>query len=119
MSSQRFQDVKVWQKAHAWVLAIYKYTAGFPKDERYVLTSQLQRSAISVPANFVEGFRKAGLADKLRFYNISQGSLEESRYYLILAQDLGYGNSDALMDQIDEVSRMLFAYMDGVEKSRQ
>ncbi len=66
---------------------------------------------MSVPANFAEGFRKAGKNDKLRFYNISQGSLEECRYYLILIQDLAYANTDDIMLLLDEVARILDSYM--------
>jgi len=69
---------------------------------------------VSVPANFAEGFRKRGRADKLRLYTIAQGSLEESRYYFILAKDLGYGDSQLLLEQVDEVGRMLDAYMDTI-----
>jgi four helix bundle protein len=89
--SKRFQDLVVWQKAHQFVLSIYRMTGSFPKSEMFCLTSQLRRSAISVAANIAEGFKKRGNADKARFLNIAQGSLEESRYYLILAEDLGYG----------------------------
>jgi four helix bundle protein len=111
MNSKSFQDVELWRKAHAWVLEIYKFTRSFPKHELFGLTSQLRRAAISVPANFAEGFKKRGLADKIRFYNIAQGSLEECRYYLILARDLAYGDSRMLMLALDEVSRMLDGYM--------
>jgi four helix bundle protein len=72
---------------------------------------KLRRAAVSVPANIAEGFRKRGRPDKARFMNIAQGSLEECRYYLILAQDLGYGSNDSLMRQIEETSRMLDAYL--------
>jgi four helix bundle protein len=89
MKSRTFEDVDLWRKAHAWVLAIYTFTNKFPNHELFGLTSQLRRAAVSVPANFAEGFKKLGVADKLRFYNIAQGSLEECRYYLILARDLG------------------------------
>ena len=75
MNSKRFEDVEVWRKAHSWVLGIYKFTEGFPKHELFGLTSQLRRAAVSVPANFAEGFKKRGLADKIRIYNIAQGSL--------------------------------------------
>ena len=92
----------MWRKAHALVLEIYKFTGGFPKHELFGLTSQLRRAAVSVPANFAEGFKKRGLADKIRFYNIAQGSLEECRYYLILAKDLKYGDSMKLMLALDE-----------------
>ena len=65
---------------------------------------------MSIPANGAEGFKKRGKADKLRFYNIAQGSLEECRYYLILAADLNYGDSALLLTALEEVSRMLEAY---------
>ncbi|MDQ3331145.1 MAG: four helix bundle protein, partial [Planctomycetota bacterium] len=86
--ARRFEDLIVWQKAHALVLTIYRTTESFPRTETYGLTSQLRRSAVSIPANIAEGFRKRGRSDKARFLNISQGSLEETRYYLILARDL-------------------------------
>ncbi|MGH9940965.1 MAG: four helix bundle protein [Pyrinomonadaceae bacterium] len=111
MSSKRFEDVEVWRKAHRWVLAVYRQTEGFPKHELFGLTSQLRRAAVSVPANFAEGFKKRGQADKLRFYNIAQGSLEECRYYLILARDLDYGDTADLTEALNEVSRMLESYL--------
>ena len=74
--AKSFEDLIVWQKAHAWVLGIYRYTKDFPNHELYGLTSQLRRSAISVPANIAEGFKKRGKPDKVRFHNIAQGSLE-------------------------------------------
>src|SRR3982751_5695282 len=95
--SKSFEDVELWKKAHAWVLSIYRFTERFPRHETYGLTSQLRRAAVSVPANFAEGFRKSGRADKIRFYNIAQGSLEESRYYLILARDLQYADPQELL----------------------
>jgi four helix bundle protein len=108
--SKRFQDVPVWQKAHTFVLRIYEVSAGFPKTETYGLTSQLRRSAVSIAANIAEGFRKRSRLDKTRFYNIAQGSLEETRYYLILAHDLGYCDSEDLHAFLDEVSKLLEAY---------
>ena len=104
MKSKTFQDVEVWRKAHAWVLQIYAFSKKFPYDERFGLTSQLRKAAVSVPANFAEGFKKVGVADKARFYNIAQGSLEECRYYLILASDLGYGDSAKVMLALDDVA---------------
>jgi four helix bundle protein len=102
--------VEVWKKAHAWVLGVYKLTEGFPKHELFGLVAQLRRAAVSVPANFAEGFKKRSNADKARFYNIAQGSLEECRYYLILSRDLGYGDTYELMEQLREVSCMLESY---------
>jgi four helix bundle protein len=82
----------------------------FPQKETYALTSQLRRSAMSVPANIAEGFKKRGVRDKLRYYNIAQGSLEESRYYFILARDLGYVAIANEMERLEEVSRLLESY---------
>jgi four helix bundle protein len=109
-TARTFRDLIVWQKAHAWVLALYHFTAGLPKHETYGLVAQMRRAAVSIPANIVEGFRRRGKPDKARFLNIAEASLEESRYYLILAQDLGYGDTNKLMDQLEEVSRLLSRY---------
>jgi four helix bundle protein len=105
-----FGDLIVWQKAHQFVLDVYRFTRNFPNDEKFGLTSQLRRAAVSVPANIAEGFPKRGVQDKARFFNIAQGSLEEVRYYLILSKDLGYGDTKSLLDAYDEVSRLLHAY---------
>jgi four helix bundle protein len=110
VTTRSFTDVAVWRKAHAWVLAIYRFTEGFPRHELFGLTSQLRREAVSIPADFAEGYKKRTSAEKARFYNIAQGSLEECRYYLILAQDLEYGETASLMRDLDEVGRMLDAY---------
>src|SRR6188768_1398914 len=104
-ASKSFRDLVVWQKAHQLVLAVYKLTKNFPKDERFGLISQIRRSSVSVAANIAEGFKKKGTADKLRIMNISQGSLSETEYYLLLAKDLDYGDTDELMRQADEVGR--------------
>jgi four helix bundle protein len=109
-AARTFQDLLVWQRAHAFVLAVYKQTAAFPGREIYGLTSQMRRAAISTAANIAEGFAKRGKADKVRFMNIAEGSLEESRYYLILSQDLGYGNTGGLMELLNEVGRLLKGY---------
>lgn len=115
--AKSFQDLIVWQKAHRLVLAIYHYTEEFPKKEIYGLTSQFRRAAISIPANIAEGFKKRGRNDKARFMNTAQGSLEECRYYLILANDLGYGANQDLMLQLDEVGRLLARYHDRIVAS--
>ena len=105
-----FRDLVVWQKTHQYVLAIYRFTKRFPREETYGLSAQMRRAAVSIAANIAEGFRRRGRADKVRFMNIAEGSVEESRYYLILAQDLGYGDATKLMDSLEEVSRILNAY---------
>jgi four helix bundle protein len=112
-----FQDLVVWQKAHQFVLLVYRFSECFPKSEIYGLISQLRRAAVSIPANIVEGFKKKTRPDKMRFLNISQGSLEECRYYLILARDLGYGDPEELMAQIEEVSKLLSSYLSSILNS--
>ena len=112
-----FQDLVVWQKAHQFVLLVYRFSECFPKSEIYGLISQLRRAAVSIPANIVEGFKKKTRPDKMRFLNISQGSLEECRYYLILARDLGYGDPEELMAQFEEVSKLLSSYLSSILNS--
>jgi four helix bundle protein len=92
-AARTFQDLLVWRKAHQLVLAVYSFTAAFPKEETYGLALQMRRAAVSIPANIAEGFRRRGKADKARYMNLAEASLEESRYYLILAHDLGYGDT--------------------------
>lgn len=116
-TAKRFEDLTVWQKAHKFVLAVYHLTASFPKHEIYGLSNQMRRAAISVPANIAEGFKKRGKADKARFMNIAQGSIEECRYYLILAKDLNYGNTVSLTEALEEVSRLLQAYANAIINS--
>jgi len=111
MGAGRFEELEVWQKAHRWVLDVYKLTRGFPKEELFVLTAQLRRAAISVPSNICEGFRKRSKADKVHSYNIAQNSLEEARYQLILARDLSYGSCKPVLELLDEVARMLDSYV--------
>src|SRR3974390_3536673 len=109
-SATTFQDLIVWQRAHAFVLRIYELTSKFPREELFGLTSQFRRSATSIPANIAEGFKKIGKADKLRFFNTSQGSIEECRYYLILSRDLKYGDTVDQTSLLEEVSRLLESY---------
>jgi four helix bundle protein len=106
-----FVDLMVWQRAHQFVLAVYRATEGFPRQETYGLTSQLRRVAVSIPANIAEGFKKRGRPDKSRFLNIAQGSLEECRYYLILAKDLNYADTEQLNQQLVEISKLLASYL--------
>ena len=107
---QRFTDLKVWQRSHALVLAIYRATASFPADERFGITSQLRRAAASVPTNIAEGSKRQGRLDYARFLNIAEGSLGETQYLLMLARDLGYLPQDlatSLLGEADEIAKML------------
>ena len=108
--ARTFRDLIVWQKAHRFVVSVYNLTSSFPESELYGLTSQLRRAAVSVPANIAEGFRRRGRADKARMLNIAEASLDERRYYLILASDLGFGDPSVLQPLADEVDRLLISY---------
>lgn len=107
--ARSFRDLQVWQKSHEFVLAVYRFTESFPDREKFGLSHQLRRAAVSVPANIAEGFGKRSQPEKARFLNIAEG-LEECRYYLILAHDLGYGETDSLMQALEQASRLLNAY---------
>lgn len=110
MGTRKFTELIVWQKAHQFVLTVYSYTKKFPKEELYALTSQFRRAAVSIAANIAEEYKKSGTADKARFMNIAQGSLEECQYYLILSTYSGYGENKEIISLLNEVSRILEAY---------
>ncbi len=118
--TKSFEELLVWQKAHSFVLRVYRLTSEFPKSEQFGLTSQFRRSAVSIPANIAEGYKKKGKPDKLRFFNIAQGSLEECRYYIILSRDLNYiSDKDAkeLTSELIEVSVLLNSYCNAIAQS--
>jgi four helix bundle protein len=109
---QRFTDLKVWQRSHALVLAIYAATKTFPADERFGLTSQLRRAATSVPSNIAEGSRRRSKADFAHFLNIAEGSLGETEYLIIASRDLRYLTDQAaaaLLSEIEQIGAMLYA----------
>lgn len=112
-----FKDLNVWQRAHQLVLLIYKETSVFPADERFGLTSQIRRAAVSVAANIAEGFRKRHKKEKIYFYSISQTSLDEVRYYVVLANDLGYWSQINLESEIEEIGKMIEALIQSINKS--
>jgi len=116
--AEKFQDLVVWQKSHQLVLAVYKLTRTLPKEELFGLTSQMRRSAVSVPANIAEGFKRRGRPDKARHMNIAQGSLEELRYYFLLCGDLQYLPAGTGAVEIEEVARLLGAYAQTLLRSR-
>lgn len=120
MSTRSFEQLVVWQKAHQYVLSIYKITKQFPKEEIFGLTNQMRRAVVSITANIAEGYIRIGSKDKLRFFNISQGSLEETRNFIILSKDLEYisiEEKETLSNQAEEISRMLNAYCKGLIKN--
>ena len=116
--TKTFKELTMWQKAHIFVLDVYKVTEHFPKQELFGLTSQFRRAAISIPANEAEGYKRKGKQEKLRFFNIAQASLEEARYYILLSKDLNYINREeeqSLTLNIEEASKSLNSYCYKIE----
>jgi len=109
-AARSFRELVVWQKAHEFVLGVYRLTESFPDREKFGLSHQMRRAAVSIAANIAEGFGKRSHAEKARFLNIAEGSLEECRYYLILAHDLGFGQTESLTAILEGTSRLLNAY---------
>ena len=114
-----YKQLMVWHKAHTLVLAIYKATSNFPKDELYGLTSQIRRSASSKPANLAEGCGRDGDAELARFCVIAMGSASELEYHLLLAHDLNFldeSTYDGLNNDLNEVHRMLNVFIQRLKK---
>jgi four helix bundle protein len=119
--SKSFKDLDCWLQTHEFVKTVYNVTRLFPEDERYGLTSQFRRAAVSIAANICEGYRKLSRADKLRFLNIAQGSLEECRYYIILSKDIEYINQetyDHLNNLINSASWKLNGYAESISLNK-
>jgi four helix bundle protein len=117
MGISSFTQLEVWKIAHRIALAVYRETKAFPDDERFGLTSQARRASVSIAANISEGFGRRQPRDKMRFYNMSQGSLEELRYYLILSKDLGYSAfPNAVHADMKELGAKLNRLIDSVSR---
>ena len=116
-STYTFKDIKAWQYAHAFVLLVYRVCRNLPDCEKFGLCSQFERAAVSIAANIAEGYKKLSKADKLRFINISQGSLEECRYYILLTKDLDYIDDEVYQElnaELEKASWYLNAYAKGI-----
>ena len=112
-----FENIHAWQKAHLFTVMVYQMTKDFPESEQFGLTSQFRRAAISIEANIAEGYKKISKADKLRFFNISEGSLAECRNYIILSRDLNYICDEQYCElyyAIEEASKLLTSYCKGI-----
>jgi four helix bundle protein len=113
-----FRKIQVWEKAHRFVLQIYKVTSAFPKDELYGLTSQMRRAAASIPSNIAEGCGRDTQTELARFIHIAGGSASELKYQLILANDLGHIDDETypnLDSEINEIQRMLYGFEKAVQ----
>lgn len=107
-----YRDLIAWQRGVAFVVACYRATKHFPKEELYGLVSQLKRAAVSIPANIAEGHGRSSRADYARHVAIAYGSLMEAETHLIIAAELDYlptDHRDALLAQASELGRMLNA----------
>lgn len=89
-----FEDLEIWRLSHSLVLEIYRIVKSFPKNENYILTKQIIRSAQSIPANIAEGMGRYSKNELVQFLIIARGSVEETKYHLILARDLEYIDSN-------------------------
>lgn len=121
VKTKSFKELEAWKKTHEFVLLVYKITESFPKTEVFGLTSQFRRAAISIASNIAEGYRKHGKADKLRFYNIAQGSQEECFYYIILSKDLQYISNaefESLSELLNNASKLLNNYYKAILDSK-
>lgn len=114
-----FQQLNAWQEAHKLVLMVYQVTGQFPGEEKFGLVSQMRRAAVSIPANIAEGYKRRGIQDKIRFYNTSEGSLEELKYFFILSKDLNYlSDNSNLLNQAETVGRLLNGLITSTERRR-
>jgi len=105
-----FRDLIVWQKSYALCLLVYRYTRDFPKSEEFGLTSQLRRSAVSVPSNIAEGYNRKSKKEYVQFLYTSSGSLGELQTQLMISHDIGYTDDKKNNEMIDlsiEVDKML------------
>ena len=117
MASFKFQDIRAWQKAHEFTKLVYEITKDFPEDEKYGLTSQFRRAAISIGTNIAEGYKKLSKADKLRFLNIAEGSMAECMNYIILSKELNFISDDQyeiLCNTIENAGKLLTTYSNGI-----
>ena len=109
---QSFKDLDVWRLGHAVVLRVYRLTKGFPEQERFGLTSQLRRAAVSVPTNIAEGSKRQSRRNYAHFLNLAEGSLAESQYLILLSSELEYVSreeNESLQLEMARIARMLHA----------
>lgn len=109
-----YKHLRVWQKSKELCLFIYKITKQFPKEEIYAITSQIRRSAVSIPSNIAEGYAKSSIKERLRFSEIAYGSFYELATQIDIAYDLKYVTKedyDSFMNLSEEIGKMLYGYI--------
>jgi four helix bundle protein len=112
-----FKELKVWERSHRLTLAVYNFTAAFPKEELYGLTSQARRSCAAIPANIAEGCGRGSNSDLARFLQIALGSASELEYHLLLARDPSLLTGEVherLTSEVTEIKRMLAAFIESL-----
>ena len=110
---KNFKTLDIWKRSRSLVLAVYKSTTEFPSTEKFGLSSQIQRAAVSVPSNIAEGCGRNTNKDLSRFIDISIGSICELETQLYLAYDLGYiskGSGTSLVNEISEIRKMMIGF---------
>jgi len=113
-----FRDLQIWQKSMQLTVGVYRLTDGFPHEERYGLTSQIRRSAVSIPSNIAEGQGRRNLGEFRQFLGIARGSNCELQTQLEIARTLGFGNTEALRDAeglSQEVGKMMYAFVESLK----
>jgi len=114
---QSFRDLQIWQKSMQLAVAVYRLTRDFPREELYGLTSQIRRSAVSVPSNIAEGQGRLKLGEFKQFLGIARGSNCELQTQLEIASALGLGNPDLLREAgslSHEVGKMIYAFLESL-----
>ena len=118
---KNYKELNFWQKSYELCLKIYRITAKFPNEERYGLTSQIRRSAVSIPSNIAEGYGRKTTVDYIRMLYISYGSVCELETQILLAGDLGFiekGELGTIKKDIAEIERMLKSLIKSLENKR-
>ena len=117
--TQNFEGLKAWESSHQFVLDVYKMTSAFPPEEKFGLTNQFRRAAVSIPANIAEGTGRGSIKDMLRFFMISRGSIEECHYFIILSRDMQFISSTEsaiLKEQLNQTGKLLNGLIKSLEK---
>lgn len=119
MAVQEFTDLEVWQQSQSLAVLIYKTTSNFPKSEQFGLTSQMRRSAVSVPSNIAEGFNRFSDKEKLHFYSIALGSVSELQSQILICEEIGYlrpDHKDKFLKQVQSIRKLLFGLLRSTRK---